>query len=99
MATIETRGATATHEVLNQASPLENYNVFAADRVLVEALRREGARLGRRPRIGEVGAFAGSAHRPALGSRGEREPAEAPSPTTASATGSTRSSSTPPGTS
>jgi putative acyl-CoA dehydrogenase len=46
MATIdERRGATgeATHEVFNQPPPLEGYNTFESDRVLVEALRREGA--------------------------------------------------------
>src|SRR2546423_1131135 len=32
----------ATHEVLNQPPPLEGYNVFERDAVLVEALRREG---------------------------------------------------------
>jgi putative acyl-CoA dehydrogenase len=32
----------ATHEVTNQAPPLEGYNVFERDTVLVEALRREG---------------------------------------------------------
>lgn len=32
-----------THEVLNQPPPLEDYNVFASDTVMVEALRREGA--------------------------------------------------------
>ncbi|HEY8021725.1 MAG TPA: acyl-CoA dehydrogenase family protein, partial [Thermoanaerobaculia bacterium] len=32
----------ATHEVANQVPPLEGWNVFASDRVLVEALRREG---------------------------------------------------------
>ena len=32
----------ATHEVANQPPPLENYNTFETDRVLVEALRREG---------------------------------------------------------
>jgi putative acyl-CoA dehydrogenase len=32
----------ATHEVENQSPPLEGWNVFASDRVLVEALRREG---------------------------------------------------------
>jgi len=38
------RGQTAaTHEVFNQAPPLESYNVFEQDTVLVEALRREGA--------------------------------------------------------
>jgi putative acyl-CoA dehydrogenase len=46
MATIdERRGVSgpATHEVFNQPPPLEGYNAFEADRVLVEALRREGA--------------------------------------------------------
>ena len=32
-----------THEVVNQVPPLEPYNVFEQDRVLVEALEREGA--------------------------------------------------------
>ena len=31
-----------THEVLNQPPPLEGYNLFDQDRVLVEALEREG---------------------------------------------------------
>jgi putative acyl-CoA dehydrogenase len=33
----------ATHTVLNQPPPFENVNLFTADRVLVEALSREGA--------------------------------------------------------
>ena len=32
-----------THTVFNQPPPLEDYNVFASDQALVEALRREGA--------------------------------------------------------
>jgi putative acyl-CoA dehydrogenase len=46
MATIDERRGVegpATHEVFNQPPPLEGYNSFEADRVLVEALRREGA--------------------------------------------------------
>jgi len=43
MATVESRSQEATHDVFNQAPPLEGYNVFGSDRVLVEALRREGA--------------------------------------------------------
>jgi putative acyl-CoA dehydrogenase len=31
-----------THEVLNQAPPLEDYNVFETDTPLREALAREG---------------------------------------------------------
>jgi putative acyl-CoA dehydrogenase len=32
----------ATHEVLNQSPPFENVNLFTSDRVLVEAVNREG---------------------------------------------------------
>src|SRR5437867_2966869 len=32
-----------THEVLNRPPPLQGYDLFTTDRVLVEALRREGA--------------------------------------------------------
>ena len=59
MATVEGRSAHATHEVSNQASPLENYNVFESNRVLVEALRREGGEWAE-DRVSEVGAFSGS---------------------------------------
>jgi putative acyl-CoA dehydrogenase len=59
MATVEPRSAHATHEVLNQASPLVGHNVFASDKVLVEALRREGADWAE-DRVAEVGAFSGS---------------------------------------
>ena len=74
MATVEDRTGHATHEVLNQASPLENHNVFEADRVLVEALRARGRRLGRATPSHEVGAFAGSA----LAQRWGREANENP---------------------
>ena len=33
----------ATHAVFNQPPPLEDVNLFTSDRVLTEALRREGA--------------------------------------------------------
>ncbi len=49
-----------THEVVNQSIPLEGYNAFAEDRVLVEALRREGAGWAEERAL-EVGALAGSA--------------------------------------
>jgi putative acyl-CoA dehydrogenase len=52
--------AAATHEVLNQAPPLENYNVFESDRTLVESLRREGGDWAEE-RAREIGALAGSA--------------------------------------
>ena len=41
MSTLEKPPA-AGHEVFNQAPPLEDYNTFETDRVLVEALDREG---------------------------------------------------------
>ncbi len=45
-----------THEVLNQQPPLEGYNLFAADRALVEGLDREGAgwAMERLRRLGEL---------------------------------------------
>jgi putative acyl-CoA dehydrogenase len=59
MSTVE-QPRTATHEVLNQATPLEDYNTYEADNVLQEALRREGGDWAE-SRVSEVGAFAGSA--------------------------------------
>jgi putative acyl-CoA dehydrogenase len=58
MATTEPRPAAATHEVFNQAPPLEGYNPFEADRVLVEAVEREGAEWAR-DRIRDLGAICG----------------------------------------
>jgi putative acyl-CoA dehydrogenase len=58
MARLEERTAPATHEVFNQVPPLENYNVFGADRVLVEATEREGAAWAVE-RIEELGAICG----------------------------------------
>jgi putative acyl-CoA dehydrogenase len=61
MATVERPAAEgATHEVFNQSSPLEDYNVFDADTVLAEAVRREGAGWAEE-RCRELGAVAGSA--------------------------------------
>ncbi|MDX6580857.1 MAG: putative acyl-CoA dehydrogenase [Solirubrobacterales bacterium] len=59
MSTLEHPTA-ASHEVVNQATPLEDYNTYEADRVLIEALRREGGDWAE-ARVSEVGAFAGSA--------------------------------------
>jgi putative acyl-CoA dehydrogenase len=59
VATVE-RPHAETHEVLNQASPLADFNTFSSDRVLVEALRREGGEWAH-DRATDVGAFAGSA--------------------------------------
>ena len=73
MATVEDRTGHSTHEVTNQASPLENVNLFEADRVLSEALKREGADWAEHA-LHEVGAFAGSA----LAQRWGREANENP---------------------
>jgi putative acyl-CoA dehydrogenase len=49
-----------THEVLNQSTPLADYDVFSGDRALVEAVEREGAGWARE-RLVTVGRLAGSA--------------------------------------
>ncbi len=59
MATAERRSA-ATHEVLNQAPPLEDYNPFEADLPLREALQREGGGWAEERAL-ELGAICGSA--------------------------------------
>ncbi len=67
MATVESRSTgAATHEVTNQAAPLENYNVFDADTVLTEALRREGGEWAEE-RARELGAICGRADVQRLG--------------------------------
>ncbi len=43
MATTEPRPTAATHEVFNQSPPLSGYNTFECDKVLREAVAREGA--------------------------------------------------------
>jgi putative acyl-CoA dehydrogenase len=55
MATIE-RPSSETHEVFNQAPPLEDFNAFSSDRALVEGLHREGAGWAeeRAERLGEI---------------------------------------------
>ena len=60
MARVEPRPAEATHEVFNQSTPLEGYNVLAEDRPLHEALRREGAEWAEERAL-EVGEIAGRA--------------------------------------
>jgi len=50
----------ATHDVLNQARPLENYNAFLADAALVEGVEREGGGWIKERAIA-FGAIAGSA--------------------------------------
>ena len=60
-----------THEVVNQPPPLEPYNVFEQDRVLVEALAARGRRLGR-DRARAVGESRRRGRR--WGRLGQREP-------------------------
>jgi putative acyl-CoA dehydrogenase len=60
VATVESTAARETHAVFNQASPLEDYNPFDADRPLREALVREGAGWAE-DRARELGAISGSA--------------------------------------
>jgi putative acyl-CoA dehydrogenase len=55
---LDVRGS-GTHEVLNQALPLADYNLFSTDRVLQEALDREGAGWAR-SRLEEFGRLTGT---------------------------------------
>jgi putative acyl-CoA dehydrogenase len=75
MATVERapRAAGTTHEVGNQAPPLVDYNLFEADRVLDEAVRREGADWAVE-RISEVGRQAGSERLIELGREANENP-------------------------
>jgi putative acyl-CoA dehydrogenase len=64
-----------THEVFNQAPPLEGYDVFAADAALGEAVDREGAAWSR-PELGTLGTLAGTASTIELGRLANRHPPE-----------------------
>ncbi len=82
-----------THEVTNQVPPLIDYD--AADYPpILEALQREGAHHAL-DEIHRVGRLAGGAEAQALGDLAEAHPRFC-GPTTATATGSTKSSTTPP---
>jgi putative acyl-CoA dehydrogenase len=59
MATVERGTSGQTHEVFNQAPPIEPYNVFEADTPLREALERENAGWGV-DRVRDIGEVAGS---------------------------------------
>jgi putative acyl-CoA dehydrogenase len=72
MATAE-RQIFGTHEVVNQATPLVDYNVFQTDRPLVEAVRRDGAEWAEE-RISTVGALAGSGRAIELGALANEHP-------------------------
>ena len=73
MATAERATGVRTHEVSNQAPPLVDYNVFDADRTLVESIRREGAEWAE-ARVSAVGELAGSGHTIELGRQANENP-------------------------
>jgi len=60
-----------THEVVNQSGPLDDYDVFAADAALGDAVEREGAGWAR-VELGELGRRAGSAEAQELGRQANR---------------------------
>ena len=68
---VDTLRRNATHEVVNQASPLEGINFFDADLPLREALEREGGGWAV-DRARDTGAVAGSAEAQEHGRRAER---------------------------
>jgi putative acyl-CoA dehydrogenase len=65
----------ATHEVSNQPPPLEDVNLFAADRVLVEGLRREAPGTST-DEITELGRLAGAPESIDLGFEANAHPPE-----------------------
>ncbi len=67
--------AHATHEVLNQPPPLEDYDLFASDLALVEAVEREGGGSAR-ARLGEFGRCLGRTATLRLGAEANRHPPE-----------------------
>jgi hypothetical protein len=62
LSAVDTLRTNATHEVVNQATPLEGTNFFEADLALREALVREGGAWAV-DRARDTGAVAGSATR------------------------------------
>ena len=73
MSTLERSAGVSTHEVDNQPEPLVDYNVFEADRTLVEAVRREGADWAE-DRISSIGELAGSGRVIELGRQANENP-------------------------
>ncbi len=73
MSKLEERAPATTHEVFNQAPPLEGYNVFERDRALTEALRREGGEWAE-DEARELGAICGRADVLALGAEANQNP-------------------------
>jgi len=73
MSATVSRSNAATHEVLNQPPPLEDYNAYLADRVLVESVRREGG-ADYEDRLAALGARTGSAEVLAWGVQANENP-------------------------
>ncbi len=73
MSTLERSAGVRTHEVDNQPEPLVDYNVFEADRTLVESVRREGADWAEE-RISGIGELAGSGRVIELGRQANENP-------------------------
>jgi putative acyl-CoA dehydrogenase len=63
----------STHEVTNQPPPLENYNLYATDRALQEAVKRDGAAWAE-PALHAFGAKLGAAAVMALAPLANRNP-------------------------
>jgi putative acyl-CoA dehydrogenase len=73
---VEMREASVvTHEVTNQPPELEDYNAYDQDRVLVEAVHREGAGWAE-DKIRQLGALVGSSRLQALARLANRHPPE-----------------------
>src|SRR5215468_9073198 len=62
-----------THDVVNQPPPLEDYNAFASDPALVDAVAREGA-VRSVPQLVQLGARAGSPEAIAWGAEANENP-------------------------
>ncbi len=73
MATVERPTGVRTHEVENQPPPLVDYNLFEADRPLIEAVKREGADWAA-DRISAVGELAGRSEVMELGRLANENP-------------------------
>ncbi len=61
----------ATHDVRNQAPPLEDYNVFTSDPILSDAVKREGGSWGHE-QLTEFGSLVGSAECYAMAAEANR---------------------------
>ena len=66
--TADNRYLSATHEVINQPRPLENYNLYEQDNALREAVLREGAGFANDD-LSQFGAWAGQADTIDLGNQ------------------------------